>query len=230
MTTTKTAEPHETAEETFSATLRRRSWSSHQSAEGEGFLDVLMRGGLTRDGYAAMVAQHYWAYEVLEQASAVMRGNAIAEPFCPAVLDRMPALEADMRFLAGDGWQERFPANAATVRYRERLRETCFDWPGGYVAHHYTRYLGDMSGGQHIAKLMRRHFGLTGHDGVEFYNFEAVGDLDAFKQGYRASLDRAPWDADERERVIAEVLVAYEINSAVLRDLGAEMDRWRVTG
>lgn len=228
MTTTETADT--AAEETFSATIRRRSWSSHQSAEGEGFLDVLMRGGLTRDGYTAMVAQHYWAYQVLEEASVVMRGNDVAAPFCPETLDRMAALEADMAFLAGDGWQEKFPANDATVRYIQRIRDTCFDWPGGYVAHHYTRYLGDMSGGQHIAKVIRRHYGLDGHDGTEFYDFAAVGDLTAFKDGYRAALDAAPWDDDEKERIIQEVLFAYEINSAVLRDLGAEMDRWRKDG
>ncbi|MGW0662044.1 biliverdin-producing heme oxygenase [Streptodolium elevatio] len=227
MTTTDTAE---TAEETFSATIRKRSWGSHQSAEGEGFLDVLMRGGLTRDAYTAMVAQHYWAYEVLEQASVVMRGDEVAAPFCPESLDRMAALEADMLFLADEGWREKYPANAGTERYIQRIREKCFDWPGGYVAHHYTRYLGDMSGGQHIAKLMRRHFSLEGHEGTEFYNFDAVGDLDAFKTGYRRALDVAPWDDEEKERIIEEVLYAYEVNSAVLRDLGAEMDRWRKDG
>lgn len=227
MTTTETAE---TAEETFSATIRKRSWGSHQSAEGEGFLDVLMRGGLTRDAYTAMVAQHYWAYEVLERASVVMRADEVAAPFCPESLDRMAALEADMLFLAGEGWREKYPANAGTQRYIQRIQDKCFDWPGGYVAHHYTRYLGDMSGGQHIAKLMRRHFGLEGHEGTEFYNFEAVGDLDAFKTGYRTALDVAPWDDAEKERIIEEVLYAYEVNSAVLRDLGAEMDRWRKDG
>lgn len=227
MTTTETTE--QTAE-TFSAAIRRRSWAGHQSAEGEGFLEVLMKGQLTRDGYTAMVAQHYWAYEVLEEAAAVMRGNAVAAPFCPPVLDRMAALDADMAYLAGDGWREKFPASPSTERYIARIRETCFDWPGGFVAHHYTRYLGDMSGGQHIAKLMRRHFGLEGNQGTEFYNFEAVGDLDAFKNDYRAALDNAPWDDDEKERIIQEVLYAYEVNGAVLRDLGDEMEQWRTTG
>ncbi|MDI2125273.1 heme oxygenase (biliverdin-producing) [Yinghuangia seranimata] len=229
MTTTETT-GQTAAEETFSATIRRRSWSGHQSAEGEGFLDVLMRGGLTREAYTAMVAQHYWAYEVLEQASAVMRGNDVAAPFCPETLDRMAALEADLAFLAGDGWRETYPASASTVRYIERIKEKCFDWPGGFVAHHYTRYLGDMSGGQHIAKVMRRHFGLTGHDGTEFYNFEAVGDLDAFKTAYRTALDTAPWDDEERESIIQEVLYAYEVNGAVLRELGDEMEQWRKAG
>ncbi|GAA1828589.1 biliverdin-producing heme oxygenase [Actinomadura chokoriensis] len=32
------------------------------------------------------------------------------------------------------------------------MREVCFDWP----AHHYTRYLGDLSGGQVIgARIVR---------------------------------------------------------------------------
>jgi heme oxygenase len=225
MTTTDTTEQN--AGEKFSATIRKRSWGGHQDAEGAGYLDALMRGELTRDGYTAMVAQHYWAYEVFEEAAAIMRDNAIAAPFCPPVLDRMAALKADMAFLAGDGWQEKFPANDATERYVTRMRENCFAWPGGFVAHHYTRYLGDMSGGQHIAKLMRRHYGLEGTDGTAFYDFTAVGDLEAFKEGYRDALDTAPWDDEEKERIIQEVLFAYEINSAVLHDLGNDMARWR---
>jgi ribonuclease J len=47
-----------------------------------------------------------------------------------------------------------------------------------------------------------------------------ITDLRAFKEGYRERLDVAPWDDAERARVIDEVLVAYELNSAMLAELG----------
>jgi heme oxygenase len=212
----------------FHQVLRERSWAHHQTAEGSGFLDLLLKGELNRDAYIEMTAQHYWMYEVLEEAAAVMRENPVAAPFCPAELTRMPALERDMEFLVGADWKTKHPANPANVRYRERMREMCFDWPGGFVAHHYTRYLGDMSGGQWIAKRMRKLYDLPGNQGSEFYVFDQLGDLDEFKNGYRASMDNAPWDADEQERVIQEVLWAYDINSAVLTDCGADIEKFKV--
>ncbi|MFE5333210.1 heme oxygenase (biliverdin-producing) [Embleya sp. NPDC056575] len=226
MTTTETAETAG-ATPTFAETLRKRSWAFHQEAEGSGFLEALMKGELTRDAYTAMVAQHYWAYVVLDDAADTMREHPVGAPFADARLDRRAILEADMLFLAGEGWQERWPANEATRRYTDRMREKCYDWAGGFVAHHYTRYLGDMSGGQFIAKQMRKHYDLPGTRGSDFYVFDGLGDLTVWKDAYRAAMNDAPWDEAEQELVIQEVLFAYDINSAVLRELGRDLDRYR---
>lgn len=214
----------------FSTALRERASSAHSTSEHAGFMADLITGDGTRDDYVSLVVQHWFIYDALEAAAERMRRDPVASVFISDKLTRLPALEADLEFLVGPDWRDRIEALPTTRRYVDRIRQVGATWPGGFVAHHYTRYLGDMSGGQHIAKLMRRHFGLEGHHGTEFYNFEAVGDLDAFKNGYRAALDSAPWDDDEKERIIQEVLYAYEVNGAVLRDLGDEMEQWRTTG
>jgi heme oxygenase (biliverdin-producing, ferredoxin) len=91
-------------------------------------------------------------------------------------------------------------------------------WAGGFVAHHYTRYLGDLSGGQAIRRLMQRHFGFE-TNGVGFYLFEQIADPKTFKDTYREQLDTAGWDESERERVIDEVLAAYRLNTELFDDL-----------
>ena len=96
----------------------------------------------------------------------------------------------------------------------------CFDWPGGYVAHHYVRYMGDMSGGQVIRRIVERTYDLTDHAGTGFYVFDEVGDLKAFKARYRDLLDSVPWSSEERDRVVEEILVAYRLNTGVLDGLG----------
>ncbi|MEV6526220.1 biliverdin-producing heme oxygenase [Longispora sp. NPDC051575] len=204
----------------FSADLRAATWSEHQNAESTAYLDALMRGQLTLGQYGDMVAQHYFAYVVLEEAARAMRTDPVGAPFAVPELDRVPALEADLNYLYGATWAERITPNAATVRYCARLREVCFDWPGGFVAHHYTRYLGDLSGGQFIRKSVARIYGLTDH-GVAFYDFPELGDLQAFKARYREALDSAPWSAEEQGRIVAETLVAYQLNTEVLADLGS---------
>jgi heme oxygenase len=135
----------------------------------------------------------------------------------------MPALTADLEFLLGTDWKAHIAPLSVTRRYTQRIREVAADWPAGYVAHHYTRYLGDLSGGQYIAKVMARRFGL-GTNGIGFYLFDQIADPAEFKNSYRAELDAAAWSNDERERVIDEVMVAYTFNTDMFVALAEERD------
>jgi len=100
------------------------------------------------------------------------------------------------------------------------MREVCTTWPGGFVAHHYTRYLGDLSGGQHVAGVVRRVLAMDDSSGTSFHTFADIPDAGAFKAEYRRRLDEAPWDEDERDRVVDEIRIAYHHNTRVLAMLG----------
>lgn len=202
----------------FSTALRERSRTAHSGSEHAGFMDDLMRGRGTRDDYVALVAQHWFIYEALEAAADAMRDDPVAAPFISEKLTRLPAIEADLAFLIGDDWRERIAPLPTTRRYVERIREVGATWPGGFVAHHYTRYLGDLSGGLFIGKLMARQFGFE-TNGIGFYLFDEIADPTAFKDVYREQLDAVAWDAAERERVIDEVLAAYQFNTDLFVDL-----------
>ena len=202
----------------FSTALRERSRTAHSGSEHAGFMDDLMRGRGTRDDYVALVAQHWFIYEALEAAADAMRDDPVAAPFISEKLTRLPAIEADLAFLIGDDWRERIAPLPTTRRYVERIREVGASWQGGFVAHHYTRYLGDLSGGLFIGKLMARQFGFE-TNGIGFYLFDEIADPTAFKDVYREQLDAVAWDAAERERVIDEVLAAYQFNTDLFVDL-----------
>ncbi|WP_036321381.1 biliverdin-producing heme oxygenase [Microbacterium sp. B24] len=202
----------------LSTALRERSRTAHSGSEHAGFMDDLMRGRGTRDDYVALVAQHWFIYEALEAAAETMRDDPIAAPFISEKLTRLPAIESDLAFLIGDDWRERIAPLPTTTRYVERIREVGASWPGGFVAHHYTRYLGDLSGGLFIGKLMARQFGFE-TNGIGFYLFDEIADPAAFKDVYREQLDAVAWDAAERERVIDEVLAAYQFNTDLFVDL-----------
>lgn len=205
----------------FSQALRERTWSSHGESEGAGFMSDLMTGKGTRDDYIALVAQHFFVYEALESAAVAFAHDPIAQPFITDHLTRLPALEADLEFLIGDDWRDAIAPLATTDRYVRRIHDIVDDgWAGGFVAHHYTRYLGDLSGGQAIRRLMQRQFGFESN-GVGFYLFDQIADPKAFKETYRDQLDAVSWDEAERERVIGEVLEAYRLNTQLFDDLAA---------
>ena len=204
----------------FSAALRERSSRAHSSSEHAGFMADLMKGEGTREDYVNLVVQHWFIYEALERTAGQMRNDPVARVFISDKLTRLPALEADLEFLIGPDWRDRIEPLPTTRRYVERIDQVGATWPGGFVAHHYTRYLGDLSGGQFIGRLMSRRFGFE-TNGIGFYLFQDIADPKAFKDVYREQLDAAPWDAEEQERVIDEVLVAYRLNTELFEDLSA---------
>lgn len=202
----------------FSATLRERSSAAHSSAELAGFMIDLITGSGTRDDYIALVVQHWFIYEALESATDHLRHDPVVSVFLSDKLTRLPALAADLDFLVGPDWRERIEPLPTTQAYVSRIRRVAATWPAGFVAHHYTRYVGDLSGGPSIGRLLQRRFGFE-TNGIGLYLFADIADPKAFKDVYREQLDAAPWDADEKERVIDEVLVASRFTTELFEDL-----------
>ena len=202
----------------FSQALRERTRGGHSASEGANFMDDLMTGKGSRDDYISLVAQHYFIYEALEAAAERMKDDADAAAFITPQLTRLPALEADLLFLLGDDWRSRIAPLPTTTRYVDRIQTVAATWSGGFIAHHYTRYLGDLSGGQIIRTLMQRQFGFE-TNGVGFYLFDQIAKPKEFKDVYRAQLDAVTWSEEERDRVIDEVMVAYRFNTELFVDL-----------
>jgi heme oxygenase len=211
------------SDQPFSARLRAATTSDHAAAEQTGFLAELTQGRLTVAAHTALTAQHYLIYEALEQAAEAMRTDPVAGRFTDPRLTRLPALAADLEHLAGPAWRDLLTPNEATARYVARLREAAFTSPTGFVAHHYNRYLGDLSGGQYVAQALSRAYDLPlGGPGLLFYRFDELTDLTEVKDAYRANLDAAGWSQTEQDQLIDEVKLAYRLNVEVLDALGRD--------
>jgi heme oxygenase len=180
-----------------------------------------MDGSAPKEAYADLAAQQWFVYSVLEEACERHRSHPVAGAFVHDELARRPAIEEDLVALWGPGWAEAVSALPTTTTYVTRLREVAHEDPTAFVAHHYTRYLGDLSGGVHIGRAIDRSYGFGGGPGVRFYAFDAIDDLDAFKDRYRHALDAAAWTAEQKDALVDEVRLAYRLNQAVLAELEA---------
>ncbi|MFA5607127.1 MAG: biliverdin-producing heme oxygenase [Leucobacter sp.] len=212
----------EAGDKPFSRVIREGSWSDHSDSEGSTFMEDIMRGIGTLQDYVDLVAQHYFMYEALDAATAQVAADPAFAGFHDRGLDRMASLERDLVHLIGDDWRDQISPVPATEAYAQRIREVGEEgWVAGVVAHHYTRYLGDLSGGQMIAKRVARQHGFE-QDGIAFYDFAGLGSLAEFKERYREALDRlgVELSAEEQARMLDEVRVAYGFNTAVFVDLG----------
>ncbi|MEV8634519.1 biliverdin-producing heme oxygenase [Streptosporangium sp. NPDC051023] len=210
------------SEPPFSEVLRNATWSSHESAEDESYLKALMEGRLSAEAYGEMVAQHYFAYVALDNASKALADDPVAGPFVFPALYREEALVRDLETIYGSGWRSRIEPSMPTRTLVARIEQVA-SWPGGHIAHHYTRYMGDLSGGQFIRMELQKIYGYQRDGGVDFYRFDEVGSLPRFKNDYRARLDALPVDEAEKQRIIGETRLAYQLNTEVLADLGRVM-------
>ncbi|WP_458243418.1 biliverdin-producing heme oxygenase [Streptomyces sp. MAI_2237] len=209
--------------DSFSAVIRTASRAQHTEAETSTFLSDLLGGRLGVAAYARYTEQLWFVYEALESGAGRPAADPVAGPFIRPELFRLPALERDLAHLRGAGRRTGLSALPATRAYAARVRKCAEDWPAGYVAHHYTRYLGDLSGGQIIRDRAERTRGFARKgDGVRFYVFERIANPSAFKRSYRQLLDGLRADELERQRIVAECRRAFALNTAVLGALGEE--------
>jgi len=211
----------------LSVALREHTRTAHERAETAPYVQQLLAGALPLSGYTWLVAQNHAIYQALEAAGDRWRGDPIAGPFLLDELTRVPHLEADLEQLLGPDWPVQAAALRvpATERYIARLRQVADHRPGGFVAHHYVRYLGDLSGGQVIKATIERIYGETGRRATGFYTFAAIAKIKPFRDRYRELLDSVPLTGEQRQQVVAEAVLAFELNQAVFDDLAGTVDR-----
>lgn len=209
--------------DSFSTVIRTASHEEHVQAETSTFMSDLLGGRLGVDAYARYTEQLWFVYEALEAGAERLASDPVAGPFIRPELFRLASLERDLAHLRGPEWRSLVSALPATRAYADRVGECAEDWPAGYIAHHYTRYLGDLSGGQIIRDKAEKTWGFTRKgDGVRFYVFEEISNPAAFKRSYRELLDEVRADDLEKQRIVAECKRAFALNTAVFRALGEE--------
>ncbi|WP_299530718.1 heme oxygenase (biliverdin-producing) [uncultured Streptomyces sp.] len=205
----------------FSTLIRTASHEQHTEAEASAFMGDLLGGRLGVDAYTRYTEQLWFVYAALEEGARALGPDPVAGPFIQPELERRAELERDLAHLRGPDWRQGLEPLPATAAYADRVAWCARAWPAGYIAHHYTRYLGDLSGGQIIRGRAEKAWGFAHKgDGVRFYVFEQISNPAAFKRGYRELLDAVDADDLEKERIVEECKRAFALNTAVFRELG----------
>lgn len=204
----------------FSELLRRRAHRTRGSAASAGFTQDLLQGRCDVADYADLLGQYAFVHAALERAAERMADHPVVAPFVTPGFTRMPAIEADLEYLVGPDWSELVCPSPATSAYVRRINEVAATSPGGFVAHHFVRSLGDLCGGRATGQLLAECFGFE-TNGVLFFLVDQVADPGEFERTYRTQLDAAPWDDEERARVLAEVELAAALDDALVAEVGA---------
>jgi heme oxygenase (biliverdin-producing, ferredoxin) len=197
----------------LSVAMKEGSAAEHDAAEQSPFMSELLAGRIGAAGYCEYLLRLRVVYAALEDAVRARRDDSMVAAVYDPALERLAAIDADLEYWLPQGAARGVDSPAAAA-YAERLG--ALTWGGALVAHHYTRYLGDLSGGRGIGKILDRTFDLGGV-GLAFYEFPVRPK--PYKDAYRARLDALGADAGEIGRIVDEVKFAFGLNQAVFDEL-----------
>ena len=205
-----TAMAENTAPASVVTALYIRSKALHVEAERSGVISDLLRGEASRDGYILLQRNLLPAYQALELGLERHRDTPGLNALANYRFDRATALADDLTALCGGSFAD-VPLLPTGEAYAKRIAECAQGDGARLLAHAYTRYLGDLNGGQILKRLLMKKPGLTPAE-LTFYDFPGHPDLPTLKAGYREELDRAGMLVADQEAVIVEGLTAFQLN------------------
>jgi heme oxygenase len=199
--------------------LKAETRALHTSAERSRFMGLLLRGQMERPAYCEMLRNLHAIYAALEPALVRHAQHPVIAPVFEPALARTDALAADLLALHGPDWTDAFELQPAAARYARRLHEIDATQPAMLLAHAYVRYLGDLSGGQMLRRVVAEGMHLPAHTGTAFYDFGEPHETQALTQAFRAGLDKVIFDATSADALVAEAVLAFQWHRALFDEL-----------
>ena len=192
---------------TLSTELKTGTKKSHSAAENTKFVASFLRGVVDPEEYRKLIANFYFVYRAMEEE---ISKNPIVAVIDDPVLYRTNSLERDLRYYYGPQWRSLVTTTIAGQQYVNRIREVNDKML--LIGHHYTRYIGDLSGGQILKGIAEKALTLPEGEGLHFYDFDKIGDAKAYKNDYRATLDAMDLDQSQIDAIISEANYAFKLN------------------
>ncbi|MEM6452119.1 MAG: heme oxygenase (biliverdin-producing) [Cyanobacteria bacterium P01_D01_bin.105] len=203
----------------LSTKLREGTKKAHTMAENVGFVRCFLKGVVEKNSYRKLVGSFYYVYSEMEDQMRKHQDHPILSQVYYPVLNRQRSLEQDLRFYYGDSWKQKIEISPATQVYLERIRQVSEEKPELLIAHSYTRYLGDLSGGQILQGIAQRALNLSEGEGTAFYTFEEIPDEKQFKVAYRSQLDALPLNEELQDLIVDEANAAFDLNMKLFQEL-----------
>ena len=191
--------------------LKEGTKESHSAAENTKFVASFLRGVVDYEEYRKLLTNFYYVYDTMEQ-----RIRETEDPMVQAIrsenLERKDSIEKDLEYYYGPEWKDKQTPSEACNTYCYRINEVAEKDPYLLIAHHYTRYIGDLSGGKILKEIAARVLKPPVGKGLQFYEFPSIPNAKEFKNNYRAVLDSLECDEQQINALITEANYAFRLN------------------
>jgi|GEM_PF-101348 len=209
---------HDRDDVPLSVRLRTETSEAHARAEQSTFLADLMHGRLGLVAWQLLLEQLGAVYGALETTAGRIRENDPSNALLSVELNRAEAIRDDLAALRGRTGFAGVGLLPSARDYAERILSHERRIPR-YLAHHYTRYLGDLSGGQAIRVHLDRQYGLP-REQAAFFRFEGIRRAPVFKDAYRSALDALPLSPADADAAVEEAGIAFDCNLELFDECG----------
>ena len=198
---------------TLALQLKEGTKVSHSAAENTKFVSSFLKGVVSRDNYKQLTANFYYVYRAMEEEIDKLDDF----PLHDKLLNRTHKLEQDLRYYYGVMWRDKIQPSQSTKNYVKRIQVIAQQTPYLLVAHHYTRYMGDLSGGQILASITKKALNLT-TEGLKFYEFD-IPNMKEYKDKYRQTLNDLNMSDVQTSMLIDEANYAFKLNMLLFDEL-----------
>lgn len=196
--------------------MKEETWEEHEASKDSKFAVGIMSGELGVQGFIEWQRVLYPIYVNLENIMRKNRKDSTLHIFDHRKLDRSEKIYNDLMSLGVDPNEDPSPLKSLDP-YLDAIHAASAA-PQRIMAYHYTRYMGDMNGGQVIARAMTKVYGIE-QESLSCYDFSELGDTYHYRKQYKTLLELAPWTEEERQMFIDEAKIAYSVNSAMFEEL-----------
>nr|YP_009393328.1 Heme oxygenase [Symphyocladiella dendroidea]ARW61890.1 Heme oxygenase [Symphyocladiella dendroidea] len=203
--------------------LREGTTKSHSMAENVSFVKSFLGGVVDKNSYRQLVANLYFIYDAIEEQIEKNKANLAVSAIYFPELYRKESLIRDLDYYYGGSWSDEIKPSSATQVYVDRIHQIGYSTPELLIAHSYTRYIGDLSGGQILKKIAQNAMHLPDNEGTCFYDFDLISNEKVFKDSYRQSLNNIPLTKKQIEQIISEANIAFNLNMKIFQELNSNL-------
>ncbi|KAI7902125.1 heme oxygenase-domain-containing protein [Cokeromyces recurvatus] len=214
----------------LASAMREGTKAVHRAAETSVFTRRFLKGDINADEYGRYINSLYFVYKYMEELLEEYKEHPVVKLiYFPHELNRKESLVKDLEYFYGQEQAAQLinseTMTPAVKNYVQAMKDACLKSPALLIAHSYSRYLGDLSGGQILAKRLKKHvlhlddtvWDTT--EGLHFYNFSNLGNQADFKNFYRDRLNAAKVNEETRDLIVSEAVRSFELNIALFNEI-----------
>ena len=185
------------------------------------FTQNFVKDVMDRATYRHFLSQLYFLYEAMEAELRRNETHPVVGPVhFPDELERVAAIEEDLAYYYGPAWRSEISCLPSMRRYVERVRKVGREQPELLIAHAYVRYLGDVSGGQIIKRIIGRLFTLPADgSGIAFFEFGRMESIAKFKEFYNGRMNALELDDETVTALVDEAKLSFQFSVNVFSEV-----------
>ena len=197
--------------------LKQKTSSIHQELESSTFVQQLFTGKLSSTEYYTYIKSLYDVYILLEEKILFDKETKFIRPIYFPELSRVSTIHKDINYLESIIDHSKI-YNYTLDSVRAYLKLIANASSHQLIAHCYVRYMGDLSGGQMLKKVVQKYYANDSEQGINFYTF-SIDNITAFKINYKEKMNSIKLSKIEQEEVLEEAEKAFFCNLCLFQEL-----------